>query len=146
MGSETESKSLIDSIDAYNTVLVDYSRSLLLDIIITEIEVSFSKFSVEEVKSRLKSQNNLTEFLKLQSSEFKNILDKKIKSLIDSSYNKDKTIEERRKNIKNSWQQVEKRGVDLNKVYEKHIQSIKNKINPKNNNIFLKIDSYKKSN
>ena len=146
-GSEAENKDLMDSIDAYDTVLVDYSRSLLLDIICTEIEVSFSKFSAEEVKSRLKFQNNQTKFLKSRSSAFKSTLYEKMSELIDSSVNKDKTKAERRKNIKSSWKKIEKRIPGLYNLYKKHLLSIENKINSKSNTIFLQIDShgYKKS-
>ena len=50
--SDKEAMDLLNSIARYKTILIDYSRSLLLDIICTEIEVSFSICnSFEEVNS-----------------------------------------------------------------------------------------------
>ena len=41
-GSEKETTDLLNTIARYETILIDYSRSLLLDITCTEIEISFS--------------------------------------------------------------------------------------------------------
>ena len=140
-GSEKETNTLRESIDSYETILVDYSRSLLLDIICTEVEVVFSICnSSEEVKSRLSSQSYQTEFLRTQSSEFGKTLNNKFSKLIEDSWNDDETIGERRKNIKTSWKKIEKAISDLDTTYRSHIQSIEDKVKPKDNIIFLQKD------
>ncbi|MDE0120008.1 MAG: hypothetical protein OXM55_08395 [Bdellovibrionales bacterium] len=133
-GSEKETKTLLDSITGYETILVDYSRSLLLDIICTEIEVAFSICnSSEEVKSRLSSQSYQTKFLRTKSSKFGKTLNNKFSELT--------IIGERRKSIKISWKKIRKSITELDTIYKKHIQSIEDKIKPKDNIIFLQKDA-----
>ena len=137
-GAKKETKALLESIVGYEIILVDYSRSLLLDIICTEVEVVFSICSSsEEVKSRLSFQSHQTEFLKTQSSEFGKTLNNKFSELIEDSYDDDETIEKKRKDIKIFWKQIKKNIFDLDTTYRNHIQSIENKIKPKGNIIFL---------
>ena len=141
--SKKETMDLLDSIDHYETILIDYSRSLLLNIICTDIEVSFSICnSFKEIKSRLSSQKNQTEFLRTQSSEFETALNKKFSELIEDSWSNDRTIEERRGRIKASWEKTKKTIFDLDTKYTSHIQLIEDKMRPKDNVIFLqKLDS-----
>ena len=140
-GSKKETDTLLESIAGYETILVDYSRSLLLDIICTEVEAAFSICnSSEEVKSRLSSQSHQTEFLGMQSSEFGKILSNKFSELIGESWDDDEIIEEKRKNIKTSWKQIKKTISELDTAYRNHIQSIEDKIKPKDNSIFLQKD------
>ena len=137
--SDKETIDLLNSITRYEIILIDYSRSLLLDIICTEIEVSFSICnSFEEVKSRLSSQEDYIEVLKTQSSKFGNFLNEKVSELIKKQlWNDDKIIQKKRKNIKDFWKQIEKTISDLDITYKSHIQSIKNKTKPKDSVIFL---------
>ena len=149
-GSKKETMELLGSIYDYETILMDYSRSLLLDIICTKIEISFSICnSFEEVKSRLASQKNQTEFFKTQSSKFETVLNKKFSELIEGSWwSDDETIQKKRKTIKKSWKNLKKAILDLDTTYKSHIQSIENKTKTKDNVIFLKkLDSaeYKKT-
>ena len=140
-GSEKEAKTLLSSIADYETILVDYSRSLFLDIICTEVEVAFSmRCSSEEVKSRLSFQRDQTKFLRAKSSVFGKTLNNKFSELIEESWNDDEIIEKRIKNIRLSWKQIRKKSTELDIIYKKHIQSIEDKIKPKDNIIFLKKD------
>ena len=139
-GSKKETIDLLDSISDYEMILIDYSRSLLLDIICTEIEVSFSACSsLKEIKSRLSFQINQTEILKTQSSKFGKIVNEKSKELIKKQpWNDEKIIQKKRKNIKTSWKQIKKPILDLDATYKNRIQSIEDKMQQKNNVIFLK--------
>ena len=147
--SKKETMSLLDSIDHYETILIDYSRSLLLNIICTDIEVSFSTgSSFEEIKSRLSSQKNQTEFLRTQSSEFETALNRKFSELIEDSWSNDQTIEERRGKIKTSWEKIKKTIFDLDTKYTSHIQLIEDKMRSKDDVIFLQklaSDEYKET-
>ena len=138
-GSEKETTDLLNTIARYETILIDYSRSLLLDITCTEIEISFSTCnSFTEVESRLSSQKNQTESLKKKSAEFEEVLNKKFSELIEDSWSDDEIIQERRKNIKTSWKQIKKIVRNLDITYKFHIQSIENKAKPKDNIFFYK--------
>lgn len=140
-GSKKETQILLDSIAGYEIILVDYSRSLLLDIMCTEIEVVFSICnSSEEVKSRLSSQNSQQKFLKKQSSAFGKTLNNKFKELIKDSWCDDEIIEKKRKTIKASWNPIKKNITKVDTTYKQHIQSIEDKIKSKDNLIFLKKD------
>ena len=82
-GSKKETNMLRESIYVYETTLLDYSRSLLLDIICTEVEVAFSIYnSFEEVKGRLSHQKDQLEFLKTQSSQFEKTLNNQFDKLV----------------------------------------------------------------
>ena len=148
--SDKETMDLLNSITRYETILMDYSRSLLLDIICTKIEVSFSICnSFEEIKSRLASQKKQTEFFKTQSSKFGKILNEKSSELIKKKlWSNNETIQKKRKTIKKSWRQIKKTIPDLDATYKNHIQSIENKAKSKDNIIFLKkpdSNEYKKA-
>ena len=144
-GSEKEAIALLDSVGSYKTTLVDYSYSLLLDVISSEIEVVFSiNNSSEEVKSRLSSFNDHRKCLKEYSSNFEKTLNDKFSELIEDSWSDVEDIEERRKNIKTPWKRIKKSITELDITYKKHVQFIEDKIKPRNNSILLKIEATQK--
>ena len=162
--AEKENEVLKSSIDSYETALIDYSYSLLVDIFCTKIETMFSLYlSYDEVKSRLTVQKNQTQFLQDKLSEFDTTLKKKLDELIIDSMECDEKKKKRKRDIKKSWKQIKENISKFDQIYKEHIQTIEDKvkltiedkINPivedkvksKNNIIYLKIDSqkYKKS-
>ena len=141
---EKETEALLKSISDYERILVDYNRSLFLDIICTKIDVIFSICSsTEEVKSRLKSQNDQINFSKKKLSEFEENLNNKFSELIKNSFfDSNKIIEKKRKDIKNSWERSKETIPELNKKCEEHIKSIEDKRIIKDNNIlYIKNES-----
>ena len=136
--SKKETIDLLDSIESFEIVFTDYSRSLLLDIYCTEVEVSFSVcHSAEEVKSRLSVLKNQTNFLEQCSNKFENLLNTKISQLIKDLWSNDEIIQLRSKRLKAYWNQIKKNIYELNKKYRNHIQSIESIINSKERVFFL---------
>ncbi|MCZ0932965.1 MAG: hypothetical protein OXJ52_07425, partial [Oligoflexia bacterium] len=70
-------------------------------------------------------------------SKFEKTLNKKFSELIENSWSNDKTIKDRRKHIKTSREQIIKTISDFDTIYKNHIQSIEDKIKPKDHYHFL---------
>ena len=132
--SEKETEDLLESIDLYENYLINYGHSLLLNIICTKTEIAFSMYySIKETESRLLSQTKDFEFLKQSQNNFEKVLKKQIPKLIEDDNIKKRKVRER-------WKKTKEIVDHFNKTIEKHNQSVKHIMQPRDHTIFLQKD------
>lgn len=150
--STTEFHKLKNLIKDHIRNINDYQKSLLLDILLTKVEVNFSLFhSRTETESRLSAQEEQITFFKSKGESFERMLNKKIPSLIKKKwFLSESDIKKKRKELRSFWSPVKKQTSQFEEECKKHIQSTKSVINSGGQSVFYlagrsKTHEYKKS-
>ena len=148
----TEFHNLKNLITGHVRNIEDYQKSLLLDIVLTKVEINFSLCkSHVEIESRLSAQEEQITFFKSKVESFDRVLTKQILSLIKKKWCTGKDdIKKKRKELRLLWSSVKKQTPQFEKECKKHIQSTKNFMKSDGHLIFYLTDrpkthEYKKS-
>ena len=129
--SEEEFHNLTGLMTRHKRNILDYQKSLTLDIFLTKVEVSFSICkSHTETKSRLSSQKEQMTFFKSKVDSFEKILNKKIPSLIKKTFfSRECSIKYKRRKIRSLWKQIKNNAPQFLCECRNQIKSVENILN-----------------
>ena len=146
IGSEEGCETLVQTVISDSLYFQDFVKSLYINILSVQMEISFSKFSdysEVEILNRIKDQKKyLKDFQNLLGQYERNLHNKK-RDLIKSLFEFDKTLKARKRKVARVWSQVDKFSEDFSKKCHNNLVNMRKCLRDKKKDFVLVVDKNK---